>query len=420
MANNIERLNYYEREHLRSFDFVAEQNYHLEMRRRLNLALHLWGIVDGLDIVKGNIVPGAPDQFYITEGMAIDAYGREIILRAPYVLTADDLNKNRLGEGLFSLWIAYDRSLSTPPSPGYGICDLKDQFTRWTESFKIEITPTNNPNGSEPKVFSELSDDPKSFKWLVRLGTIQGKLVSGELTVFDAKAEERTYIGLRGQRVVSSVANLTPGSNEAKLPITVEADVQEKKNLTVGPGFAIDYTKVTPPPDVGKFPNPADFPGPEGNIKTNNLFFLENLYANVNGDWLGLKEYLKTLIPDIQVNPVTVPIAPTASSPSTGTVTFDLTSTLPECSTAKMMVALAGIEWQNKDDLTDWWTNVAGADAPIVQVTAGPVTRVGVTLNRFTFRINWTVGPKDARPIVADQILNIQSILVDYIVVFYP
>src|SRR5204863_3308665 len=82
MANNIERLNYYEREYLRSFDFIAEQNYHMEMRRRLNLALHLWGIVEGLDVKLGEVVAGAPAQYYISPGMAIDAYGREIFLFA--------------------------------------------------------------------------------------------------------------------------------------------------------------------------------------------------------------------------------------------------------------------------------------------------------------------------------------------------
>ena len=420
MPNNIERLNYYEREHLRSFDFTAEQNYHLEMRRRLNIALHLWGIVDGLDVRKGNIVPGAPDQFYITEGMAIDAYGREIVLFAPYVLSADDLGTNRVGPGKYSLWIAYDRNPSTPPSAGYGLCDIKDQYTRWTESFKILLKPENYANGTEPRVFDALDDDPEKAKWLVRLGTLEAKKVNNELTVFDAKPEQRTYVGLRAQRVVASVANLTPGSTEAKLPITVEADLQEKKNLTVGSGFDIDPDKVTPPPVPPKFPNKADFPGPAGNIKANNLFLLDNLYASVGGQWLGLKEYLKTLIPDIQVNPISMPITPTADSPSNGTVEFNLTSTLPECSDAKMMVALAGIEMQNTAALTLWWKKVLGADAPVVQVSAAAATRIGVTKNQFKFGINWTVGPKDARIPVTNQILSIKSILVDYIVVFYP
>ena len=107
MANNIERLNYYEREYLRSPDFIAEQNYHMEMRRRLNIALHLWGIVEGLDVKLGEVVPGAPAQYYISPGMAIDAYGREIFLFAPYILSEDDVQRNRITlPGRYSLFIA--------------------------------------------------------------------------------------------------------------------------------------------------------------------------------------------------------------------------------------------------------------------------------------------------------------------------
>src|SRR5215470_5683570 len=105
MNDQIERVLYYEREYLRSFDFIAEQNYHLEMRRRLNLALHLWGIVDGLEIKKGPVVQGAPDQFYITAGMAIDAYGREIVLFNPFLLDDDALLDNRISQsGDYGLW----------------------------------------------------------------------------------------------------------------------------------------------------------------------------------------------------------------------------------------------------------------------------------------------------------------------------
>ena len=51
MSTDIERLRYYERQYLQSSDFTDEQTYHLEMRRRLNLALHLWGIVKGLQLL---------------------------------------------------------------------------------------------------------------------------------------------------------------------------------------------------------------------------------------------------------------------------------------------------------------------------------------------------------------------------------
>ena len=72
-----ERPRYYEGEYLRAFDFDAEQSYHLEMRRRLNLALHLWGIVEGLELLMGaDEADGTKGQAYISAGIAIDAYRR--------------------------------------------------------------------------------------------------------------------------------------------------------------------------------------------------------------------------------------------------------------------------------------------------------------------------------------------------------
>ena len=60
VSSQIDRVHFYERQYLRAFDLEAEQAYHLQMRRRLNLALHLWGIVDGFNVAKGELVPGRP------------------------------------------------------------------------------------------------------------------------------------------------------------------------------------------------------------------------------------------------------------------------------------------------------------------------------------------------------------------------
>ena len=426
MANSIERLNYYEREYLRSFDFVAEQTYHLEMRRRLNLALHLWGVVDGLDVVKGNVVLGAPDQFYITEGMAIDAYGREIVLFAPYVLSADDLHNNRVGAGAYSLWIAYYRNLSTPPSAGYGLCDIRDQYTRWNESFKIVLKPESYTNATEPRVFDALEDDPAKAQWLVRLGTLKAEIVNGALTVTDAKPEQRTYIGLRAQRVVASVANLTPGSNEAKLPITVEADLQEKKNLTVGAGFDIDPTKVTPPPVPPEFPTPADFPGPAGNVKANNLFFLNNLYGNVGGQWLGLKEYVKTILPDIQIGTQQLTIAPTGTDPSTdSSAKIHVKSALPVVKMVppdgpRMIASISAINWIDWTRFIDWLNNInLGNDVQLEVGVGAPVLTPG-TNNEFDFPISWTIGPT-SNPAVPPPppMLNVSKLIISWVAIFH-
>ena len=108
MATQIERLRYYDGEYLRSFDFEAEQNYHLQMRRRLNMGLHLPGIAEGLEI-KSSTDSGIT-SCWITPGMAIDGFGREILVTAPKVfdLSDDAFKSNRVNPpGDFSVWLRF-------------------------------------------------------------------------------------------------------------------------------------------------------------------------------------------------------------------------------------------------------------------------------------------------------------------------
>jgi hypothetical protein len=424
MSNDIERLLFYEREYLRSGDFAAEQNYHMEMRRRLNLALHLWGIVDGLEVRKGPLTPGVPDQFYVSPGMAIDAYGREIVLFAPYAFSEDDLRINRISQaGTFLVWVAYMREPARPPSPGYRVCDLDYQYTRWRESAQILI---NNTVGKDPAtapgVTAVLSDDPGAYPWPVLLGSVDVALDASNRPYFDhisTSQGQRVYIGLRTQRVKAPATSLSSDTPDSTRPITVEADMQEMQNLIVGQDFSIDPSHIKPPPA-----NPSTFPGPTGNVRVHdNLFLLGDLYKSVGADWLGLKEYIQQLIPEMQFATTTLPTAPSPADPSTGTSTITVTSdTLKKPSKASLFVALSGIKWVSTSDLITWLVNVAGASPVQLVVSAGtPVKKAG-TDNQFDVDLSWSIGPKSpAGPgNVPPEMINVESLTVSYITVFYP
>src|SRR5580693_1874356 len=117
----IDRVRYYDGEFLRAFDFADEQTYHLEMRRRLNRYLHLYGIVRGLDLSKST--DGGVTQITVTPGVAIDAFGREIYVFAGYTLGDADITANRLTATTYDVWLRYNKTPSTPPSAGYGVCN---------------------------------------------------------------------------------------------------------------------------------------------------------------------------------------------------------------------------------------------------------------------------------------------------------
>jgi len=122
---DIERLNYYEGEFLGAVDFQAEQEYHRDMRRRHNLGQHTWGIVTGLDLVQapngGTDGNNVEVDVYLQPGMAVDGFGREIVLLSQVQLTptmfAAYYNPSPNATPiLLYVWIGYDESLLQPPA----------------------------------------------------------------------------------------------------------------------------------------------------------------------------------------------------------------------------------------------------------------------------------------------------------------
>jgi hypothetical protein len=400
VTTSIDRVHFYERQYLRAFDLDAEQLYHLQMRRRLNLALHLWGIVDGFDVTKGPLVPGAPDQFIISPGMAIDGFGREIVMPQAYALSSEDVRLNRIA-GPKDCWlaIAYRRELATPPSPGYRLCDLNDQFTRWHETFAILILDTK-PAPTPVGVADALSDDPRQDDWPVVIGKVHVTL-GGEIDA--AWLEDRVYVGSRTERLIAPMASLTPGTGEARRPIRILADALEEKNLAVGEDFPVDNTKVKPAPA-------APIPTAAGNLKVGtDLFVRGEIYKFHSGrlEWLALKEHVGQLLPDIRFpaspNPRVVITAPNAANAamSTGTHQVTITTRLLAPSSAELFVSLAGIRWLSKDNDALWIGGLgaagsAGRTALIqasLKVLPNPVKTQLAAGTQYDFLVEWTVGP---------------------------
>jgi hypothetical protein len=77
----VARVHYRERQRLLSADFIAEQSYRLGAAGRHYLGPHLWGVVRGLRLLKrGN-------NWILNPGLAIDGYGREIVVPEPVRVT---------------------------------------------------------------------------------------------------------------------------------------------------------------------------------------------------------------------------------------------------------------------------------------------------------------------------------------------
>ena len=141
-TDQIQRLNYYQRQFLGAEDFKAQQAYHRDMRRRHHLAHHTWGIVVGLDLVE---LPHPDDptllEIHVMPGMAVDGYGREILVLQPAKLNPADFasfKDNRLRE----VWIEYAEEKARPPAPGYELCATPGQLSRTLETYRLVIHPS--------------------------------------------------------------------------------------------------------------------------------------------------------------------------------------------------------------------------------------------------------------------------------------
>jgi hypothetical protein len=431
MSDTIERVLYYDRELLRGFDFTADQTYHIEMRRRLNLALHLRGIASGLELMP---VADTGGLFCVNPGMAIDGYGREIVLFERYVLSDDDFLTARIKTGnTYGVYLSYSRVPATPPSAGYNACGLNGQYTRWVESPVIQlledapILPDPAPSPTDP-----IPDHPPASPRPVFLGFVLVDVTGGVVSISKVTTGpgQREYVGVRAQRL-EAVAAPPPGSPapdptvdiDATYPIQVEADLQAQHTVIVGDDFTVNKGDIVNAPK-----NDPNIPGTDGNLKVhNNIFVLGKLYSAVpkpgpapvggglNVQWLDLNDYFTSRFPEIQFSTQKLNI-PNDASPFALTAT----STLPSVSKATIFVALAGIEWLNHPDFTTWLSTLGASTMTPSILVEGQFLNVSTTNPQLcNFQLTWTVNVK-VGPVGFDPAYFVRSLTVNYIVVFYP
>jgi hypothetical protein len=104
------RLNYFDHQFLRAGDFLQEQAYHIDRRRRHTSGFHTPGIVEGLMAAP---TPGpAANRVDVSKGWAVDDIGRELVL-------TDDRQNVDVSGGDGGLWMLYRETLTDPSTdPG--------------------------------------------------------------------------------------------------------------------------------------------------------------------------------------------------------------------------------------------------------------------------------------------------------------
>ncbi|HKQ04342.1 MAG TPA: hypothetical protein VJ464_04365 [Blastocatellia bacterium] len=220
----VPRVHFFDKQFLRVDEFRDEQLYQLAARRRHNVAHHSWGIVLGLEIAQED---GA---VIVRPGMAIDGYGRELVLPDKEYLAEgafDDLGADRL-----DVWLVYSRRDGEAAPEGYGGCGpagARDAYRSDEVPRVIVERPVSNtvdarrPPGVQESVLSSkvpLISDDDNDRWRVYLGRII-RLPDGTIMIDSA---QRSYVGLVGE-VIDHPAN------GARLEIGKQSSNNDKRNI---------------------------------------------------------------------------------------------------------------------------------------------------------------------------------------------
>lgn len=241
----IKRPIYFTSQFLIDKDFSDEQSYHRQMRLLHNRQLHSFGVADGLQVTRN-----APNEVRVSQGTAIDALGREIVLQDARTYT---LVSGGNGADIY-LTIAYQEALDVADHYPPGTAD---EFTRTTErpllADSSAVAPTDGSVillarihlNSDGKIESDGSID------MSLRPTVSAKLADGAVTLAKIAPAVRPIVSVDGVK--------NPGGNVdlvAANSITI-APNDTNKTITIGDSHSgrTDNPHATTAVQVGALPS---------------------------------------------------------------------------------------------------------------------------------------------------------------------
>jgi hypothetical protein len=231
-------------EYLGADDLEALVTYFHQALARHQLGSHAWGIAAGIDIVYATS-PLGDVEAWLSPGIAIDGYGRTIVVTEPFPLDAGLFAGQ--AAGLVNVWIRHTETSGSGVRPGFEVCGVTDAFARVVEAFLVEVGERKSidarqagvalgadvfpdareapgwllpqqpltPDGSVPAQRFPTGDEPDL--WLVPVGRVlwQGGLVASP-TQASAKQSRifRRYAGWIGEALYGSGGLLRLGARQ--------------------------------------------------------------------------------------------------------------------------------------------------------------------------------------------------------------
>lgn len=267
------RPRFYEGQYLGADDLESFLQYAREHDARHLLGAHTWGIVTGIELVPATSPAGDP-EYFLAPGVAVDGYGRLIVVTTPFKLTTDLFAQQPSGS--VDVWIRFDETAYSGRRAGFEVCDCSDGYTRVAESFTVEVGPHNSVllRHSEVMVGDDVHTDareapgfhlpgqplacdasvaPQTFPgeedrdlWLIAVGQVAWNKAAGSF-VAPTEADRRASRILRRQAGVvaedvfpaGGVLRLRPRWSARRPGVTTdqickEADIREADLVTCG------------------------------------------------------------------------------------------------------------------------------------------------------------------------------------------
>jgi hypothetical protein len=229
-ADTESRTRFRERQVVSASGLAAEQAYQMAMRRRHLAGAHRLGIVSGLALA------GRDDGFVTEPGVAVDGFGRMLVLTRPVAIGADAFDD--VDGGPADVWLLYGRVAMTPPMRGRWDCG-PGRHSRWHELPCVRLTPARDPvDPLNPPGVSATSlayaphspaPDGSVPAWPVYLGRVTPP-------GYDVDPSRRLYAGLVGDAIrhPQGREQVRVGGDERAVAVRVqEEDKTWREPLTV-------------------------------------------------------------------------------------------------------------------------------------------------------------------------------------------
>jgi endosialidase-like protein len=199
----LSRVRYYDGQFLKDEDFIDEQKYHVDRRRRQQRLLHVAGVAEGLLVSAAG-----PATVKVTAGTAVDSLGRQILLDADRALAIDPT-----WSGTLALTVRFREKEDRPADSNSSV----PGNTRFTQDplFEIAATPAEHA---------------------VRLGTV---VIPSAGAAVQANTDGRAYSGLNLPGPAGASRTLRAKGDAAPEWAELEGSLGVTRSLSVAQSLAV-------------------------------------------------------------------------------------------------------------------------------------------------------------------------------------